>query len=71
MGLGFFVGNWNSIFGERYYGQEFVLVGFQDDDLSLFGRILHVIIVCRTPLLALKFTRVCTHTVSLSNYPNK
>ena len=55
--------NWISIFGERYYSQEFVLVGFQDDDLPVFGRIQHVIVVCGTPLLALKiYKTVCLYS---------
>lgn len=45
--------NWIGVYGERYYRNEFVLVGFQDDDLPAFGKINDIVVASGTiPLLA-------------------
>ena len=37
--------NWIYIYGERFYRQEFVHNGFQEDDLPVFGKIIDLLVV--------------------------
>ena len=54
---------WISIYGERFYNQEFVLIGFQDDDLPYFGKIRDILMICGTPLFVIaNFKTVCLYS---------
>ncbi len=46
--------NWIGAYGEKYYRREYVHVGFQEDDLPGFGKILDVLLVSNIVLLQLE-----------------
>ena len=50
--------NWISVHGEKFFRSEFVITGFQSDDLPLFGKVEDILVVSSTiPLLAVKMYR--------------
>ena len=42
------------IYGQEYHRLQFVTVGFQDDDLPLFGQITDILVLVGTPLVSVK-----------------
>ena len=46
--------NWIKIRGETYHPSEFVLCGFQEDDLPIFGRIDDIMVVTSTPIFSIR-----------------
>ena len=37
--------NWIDAYGDRYYRKEYIQIGFQENDLPQFGKILDIIVV--------------------------
>ena len=56
--------NWIKIYGETYHRSEFVICGFQEDDLPIFGRIDAIMVITGTPIFSLRIFR----TLGLSNH---
>ena len=47
--------NWIKIYGEQYQRNEFLLVGFQqEDDLPFFGKIYELVVASNIPLVAVE-----------------
>ena len=47
--------NWIKIYGEQYHRNEFLLVGFQqEDDLPFFGKIYDLVVASNIPLIAVE-----------------
>ncbi len=46
--------NWIKIYGSRFSRGQYVLCGWQDDDLPMFGLIKDITVIAECPLLALE-----------------
>lgn len=56
--------NWIRIHGETYHRSEFVIYGFQEDDLPVFGRIDDILVITATPMLSIRLFR----TLGINNH---
>ena len=56
--------SWIHVHGETYHPSEFVICGFQDDDLPLFARIDDIMVITATPVLSVRVFR----TVGINNH---
>lgn len=46
--------SWIKTHGEQYYRNDFVLVGWQEDDLPQFAKIKDILVLVETPVLVLE-----------------
>ena len=56
--------NWIRIHGETYHPSEFVICGFQEDDLPIFGRIDEIMVITETPIFSVRLFR----TLGINNH---
>ncbi len=62
--LKFYRPNWIKLYGQEFHHSEYVLCGWQEDDLPLFGRIKDILVVVGTPL----FTLSLYQTLGINNH---
>ncbi len=55
--------NWMKIYGQEYHRLCYLQVGWQDNDLPLFGKVLDVVVISRTPLVSVQVH--CTEGINL------
>ncbi len=60
--------NWIGAYGEKYYRRDYVHIGFQEDDLPGFGKILDVLLVSNIALLQLELCQTLGINCHLSAY---
>ena len=56
--------NWVKIYGYQYYPGDFVLCGWQSDDLPIFAKVDSILVIVGVPLLLVEVF----HTVGFNNH---
>ena len=68
MNLSHFRPNWIGAFGEKYYRKDFLHIGFQDDDLPLFAKIVDILVIASITLFYVELYQTIGINGHLSAY---